>query len=93
MTTTIIPARERAQAPIGLPYIAPLMAHAWFRCDLTGETCYTVEFTDKIADNLLDHGTSGVAVSIIEKLLRARESLLGRIYVPGSIKHYELVEG
>ena len=24
MTTTIIPARERAQAPIGLPYIAPL---------------------------------------------------------------------
>ena len=36
MTTTIIPARERAQAPIGLPYIAPLMAHAWFRCDITG---------------------------------------------------------
>lgn len=60
---------------------------------ITGETCYTVEFTDKTADNLLDHGTSGVAVSIIEKLLRARESLLGRIYVPGSIKHYELVEG
>lgn len=60
---------------------------------ITGETCYTVEFTDKIADNLLDHGTSGVAVSIIEKLLRARESLLGRIYVPDSIKHYELVEG
>ena len=60
---------------------------------ITGETCYTVEFTDKVADNLLDHGTSGVAVSIIEKLLRARESLLGRIYVPDSIKHYELVEG
>lgn len=41
MTTTIIPARERAQAPIGLPYIAPLMAHAWFRCDLTGGSgCY-----------------------------------------------------
>lgn len=36
MNTTIIPARERAQAPIGLPYIAPLMAHAWFRCDITG---------------------------------------------------------
>ena len=35
MTTTIIPARERAQAPIGLPYIAPLMARAWFRCDIT----------------------------------------------------------
>lgn len=31
MTPTIIPARERAQAPIGLPYIAP----AWFRCDIT----------------------------------------------------------
>lgn len=58
-----------------------------------GETCCTVEFADKIADNLLDHGTSGVAVSIIEKLLRARESLLGRHYLPGSIKHYELVEG
>lgn len=38
MTTTIIPARERAQAPIGLPYIAPLMAHAWFRCDITGRS-------------------------------------------------------
>lgn len=36
MNTTIIPARERAQATIGLPYIAPLMAHAWFRFDLTG---------------------------------------------------------
>lgn len=35
MTTTIIPARERAHATIGLPYIAPLMAHAWFRCDIT----------------------------------------------------------
>lgn len=60
---------------------------------ITGETCYTVEFTDKVADNLLDHGTSGIAVGIIEKLLRARESLLGRHYLPGSIKHYELVEG
>lgn len=59
-----------------------------------GETCYTVEIgDDKVAANLLDHGTSGVVVNIIEKLLRARESLLGRIYVPGSIKHYELVEG
>ena len=53
----------------------------------------TVEFTDKVADNLLDYGTSGIAVGIIEKLLRARESLLGRHYLPGSIKHYELVEG
>lgn len=61
---------------------------------ITGETCYTVEFTDKIADNLLDHGTSGVVVNIIiEKMLTAREILLGRHYLPGSIKHYELVEG
>ena len=33
MTTTIIPARERAQAPIGLPYIAPLFWNNWFRWD------------------------------------------------------------
>lgn len=59
---------------------------------ITGETCYTVEFTDKVADNLLDHGTSGVAVGIIEKMLMAREILMGRHYLPGSIKHYELVK-
>lgn len=33
MTTTIIPARERAQAPIGLPYIAPLFWNKRFRWD------------------------------------------------------------
>lgn len=59
-----------------------------------GETCYTVEIgDDKVAANLLDHGTSGVVVNIIEKMLTAREILLGRHYLPGSIKHYELVEG
>lgn len=35
----------------------------------------------------------GAAVNIIEKMLTAREILLGRHYLPGSIKHYELVEG
>lgn len=30
---------------------------------------------------------------LIEKMLTAREILLGRHYLPGSIKHYELVEG
>ena len=34
MTTTIIPARERAQAPIGLPYIAPLFWNKWFQIAL-----------------------------------------------------------
>ncbi len=33
MTTTIIPARERAQAPIGCAYVAPLLTNAWFRWD------------------------------------------------------------
>lgn len=42
---------------------------------------------------LAGDGTSGVAVNIIEKMLTAREILLGRHYLPGSIKHYELVEG
>ncbi len=60
---------------------------------IVGETCYTVELADdRVADRLLDHGASGIAVNIIEKLLRARERLLGRIYIPGSIKHYELVK-
>ena len=60
---------------------------------IIGETCYAVEIgDDKVADRLLDHGTSGVAVGIIEKMLTAREILMGRHYLPGSIKHYELVE-
>lgn len=33
MTTTIIPARERAQAPIGCAYVAPLFWNKWFRWD------------------------------------------------------------
>ena len=51
---------------------------------IVGETCYTVEFADdRVANRLLDHGTSGVAVA---------ERFKGRCYVPGSIKHYELVK-
>lgn len=42
---------------------------------------------------LAGDGTSGVVVNIIEKMLTAREILLDRHYLPGSIKHYELVEG
>lgn len=60
---------------------------------IVGETCYAVEIgDDKVADRLLTKGQSGIAVNIIEKMLRAREQLLGRIYVLGSINHYELVE-
>jgi hypothetical protein len=60
---------------------------------ITGETCYTVEFADdRVADRLLDHGTSGVAVAELEKLLYVVERFKGRRYVPGSIKHYELVK-
>lgn len=60
---------------------------------IVGETCYTIELADdRVADRLLDHGASGIAVNIIEKLLRVLERLLGRIYIPGSIKHYELVK-
>ncbi len=60
---------------------------------IVGETCYAVEIgDDKVADRLLTKGQSGIAVNIIEKMLRAREQLLGRIYVFGSIKHYELVK-
>lgn len=57
------------------------------------ETCYTVEIgDDKVADRLLAHGRSGIATNVIEKMLRSREILLGRVYVSGSIKHYELVK-
>ena len=59
---------------------------------IVGEACYTVEFADdRVADRLLDHGTSGVAVAELEKLLRV-ERFKGRCFVPGSIKHYELVK-
>lgn len=61
---------------------------------ITGETCYTVEFADdRVANRLLDHGTSGVAVAELEKLLRVVERFKCRCYISGSIKHYELVEG
>ena len=60
---------------------------------ITGETCYTVEFADdRVADRLLDHGTSGAAVAELEKLLRVVERFKCRCFVSGSIKHYELVE-
>ena len=60
---------------------------------IIGETCYTVEFADdRVADRLLDHGSSGVAVAELEKLLRVVERFKCRCYVGGSIKHYELVE-
>lgn len=58
-----------------------------------GETCYEIEVgDDRAADRLLDHGSSGIAVNLIEKMLMSREILLGRHYVPGSIKHYALVK-
>ena len=38
MTTTILPARDRAQAPNGQPNIAPHKAHACFRCDNTARS-------------------------------------------------------
>ena len=60
---------------------------------IVGETCYTVDFADdRVADRLLNHGTSGLAVAELEKLLRVVERFKGRCYVPGSIKHYELVK-
>ena len=60
---------------------------------IVGETCYTVDFADdRVADRLLDHGTSGIAVAELEKLLRVVERFKGRCYVHGSIKHYELVK-
>ena len=60
---------------------------------IVGETCYTVEIgSDEVAGRLLTKGQSGIAVNIIEKLLQSRERLLGRIYLPGSIKHYELAK-
>ena len=41
MTTTIIPARERAQTPIGCAYIAPLFWNYWFRWEGSPESgCY-----------------------------------------------------
>ena len=59
---------------------------------IVGETCYTVDFADdRVADRLLNHGTSGLAVAELEKLLRVVERFKGRCYVPGRIKHYELV--
>lgn len=60
---------------------------------IVGETCYTVDFAgDPPRGRLLDHGTSGLAVAELEKLLRVVERFKGRCYVPGSIKHYELVK-
>ena len=50
---------------------------------IVGEACYTVEFADdRVADRLLDHGTSGVAVAELEKLLPSFVIIsLGRIFL------------
>lgn len=40
-----------------------------------GETCYTVEIgDDKVAANLLDHGTSGVVVTSLKRCSRRVKS-------------------
>ncbi len=58
------------------------------------EAHYMTRFDDDlVADRLLDHDTSDVAIADLEKLLRVVERFKGRYYIPGSIKHYELVEG
>lgn len=39
--STITLASERAAAPTGCMYIAPLMVYNWFRCDMTSRAgCY-----------------------------------------------------
>lgn len=53
-----------------------------------GETCMDIPMMDDVADNLMDHGSSGIAVAQIERILRSVESLRGRHYIPGSIKDY-----
>lgn len=60
---------------------------------ITGETCYTVELEDEVADRVLNRSKpSKVTGTLIEKLLTLREHLLCRAYIQGSIKHYELVK-
>lgn len=53
-----------------------------------GETCITLQVMDYVAKNLVVHGHSGVAERQIEKAISALETLKGRHYVEGSVKHY-----
>lgn len=60
------------------------------------KSCHTVWFgDDRVADCLLNHDASDSdgAVADLEKYLRVVERFKGRYYIPGSIKHCELVEG
>lgn len=54
-----------------------------------GETCYTLEVMEHVADNLVTSGRSGLANADIEKALHYIERLKGRTYIKGSIKSFE----
>lgn len=51
-----------------------------------GETCMDITVMDKVADNLIRTGKSGIAVAEIEKILKSAERLKGRMYMKDSIK-------
>lgn len=53
---------------------------------IVGETCMDLAMMDEVADRLIDHGSSGVAMRVIERILTNGELLKGRHYVEGSIK-------
>ncbi|MDD3041232.1 hypothetical protein, partial [Bacteroides sp.] len=46
---------------------------------ITGETCMNIAVMEKVADNLIRTGKSGVAIAEIEKILKSAERLQGRI--------------
>lgn len=56
------------------------------RTKIIGETCMDITVMEKVADNLICTGQSGIAIAEIEKILKSVERLKGRIYLRGSIK-------
>lgn len=57
---------------------------------ITTEVSITLEVTDRIANNLLRSGKSGLANQAIEKMIQATEDLKCRSYHKNSIKNFRI---
>lgn len=57
---------------------------------IIGETCTDVEMLDEYAELLLNEIRDGAVMHSVEQLLTHQEMLLGRTYVAGSIKYFDV---
>ena len=57
---------------------------------IIGEACTKVDMLDEYAELLLNEIRDGAVMHSVEQLLTHQEMLLGRTYVAGSIKYFDV---